>query len=765
MNYFLGSDPAQWRPEVPVWSEVRYDELYPGVDLVLGDGASGALPWRLEAQPGAESSAVRLRVEGADSLALDGRLLRITTAAGELALPLPAADFSFRVEAATTDGRLLSFDAAPGEVAGRQALDISQHAPADNPAELLYSTFLGGSDTDSASAVAVDSTGRATLAGKTNSSDFPTTPGTFDPGFNGGYQGDAFVARLSADGRSLIYSTFLGGSSRDRAAAIAMDSAGRATVVGTTGSIDFPTTTGAFDTSFNGGGPYGDAFVARLSADGRSLVYSTYLGGSEREGAGAIAVDGTGRATVTGYTGPATFPPRPGLWIVATTAANDAFVVRLNATGSALDYATFLGGSDFDFGNAVALDTAGRAVVTGETTSSDFPTTAGAFDRSYNGSGGNNLGDAFVALLSTDGSALVYSTFLGGSSDDTAYALAMDSAGRATVTGETASSDFPTTPGAFDTSFNGGTDQGDAFVVRLSAAGNALIYSTFLGGNSWDGAHTIAVDSVGRATVAGQSGSSDFPITAGAFDISFNGAGDAFVARFNAAGTTLVYSSFLGGHNGDTASEIAVDSANRVILVGFTTSNDFPTTPGAFDTSFNGSCSPTSCGDAFVAKLALSTAPTPTPSHTPSRTPTNTPTRTPTPTATRTPTPTATATSTPTPSTPIGPWAAWHAGEAPLLVPPNGVDAVVDYGNMATPVPLAAHILGAALFDTATISGTTTISVSLATASGSYPLPLIPAVGATTGQTLTVRVHLGPVMLSKDGWISRPVYLPLLLRR
>ncbi len=585
VSYFLGNNPTKWRPAVPVWGEVRYASLYPGVDLVLL-GASGRWTWQFQGEPARADTGPVLRIEGADGMTLHGANLRLATAAGEVELPLPAAAFGYEVEFVTPAGFAEILAVPAGLV---RPAPMAPQVPTDDPGDLLYSTFLGGSELDWGNAVALDAAGRVTVSGSTESSDFPTTPGIFDPSHNGSY--DAFVVRLNATGNALDYANFLGGRGLDYGDNLTLDAAGRTTMTGWTESGNFPATPGAFDTSFNGG--Y-DAFVVQLNAAGSALDYATFLGGSGSEYSTALALDAAGHATVSGWTESSDFPTTPGTFDPGFNGGIDAFVVRLNAAGSALDYATFLGGSDLDYGYALTLDAASSTTVTGRTGSSNFPTTPGAFDTSFNG-----YYDAFVVRLNATGSALDFGTFVGGSDRDLGgYALTLDAAGRVTVTGETESSDFPATPGAFDTGFNGGYD---AFVVRLNAAGSALEYGTFLGGSGLDYGYSQALDGAGRATVSGWTESSDFPTTPGAFDPSFNGGdGDVFMVRLDAAGSALDYGTFLGGSARDLGGyALALDAAGRATVTGRTESNDFPTTPGAFDPSFNGS------SDAFVSKLNL----------------------------------------------------------------------------------------------------------------------------------------------------------------
>lgn len=470
------------------------------------------------------------------------------------------------------------------------------------PPDLVYSTYLGGSlDEDLGdNPIAVDAAGNTYIAGYTASADFPVTPGAFDTTPNGG--NDAFVAKFDPAG-AIVYATYLGGSGSDRAWSIAVDSLGNAYVAGTTSSNDFPITVGAFDSSLNGAD---DVFVVKLDPTGTSLVYATFLGGTGDEGANAIALDSAGNAYVAGGTDSTDFPTTIGAFDTSKSSADrDAFVAKLNSTGSSLVYSTYVGGSAFDYARSVAVDTAGHAYLTGPTESTDFPTTPSAFDTSHNGDQGGfsaDHRDAFVATLNDTGSALIYSTFLGGRKWDEGLAVAVDATGSAYVTGITSSNNFPTSSGAFDTKYDGR----DGFVAKLDAAGSTLVYSTYLGGFGDDGGDAIALDPSGSgiAYVSGRTSSTDFPTTLGAPDTTYNGGSyDAFVTKVNATGSSLLGSTYLGGSDWENGGDgIAVDSSGTVHVIGWTRSTDFPTTPDAFQSTNNGP------DDLFLTRLSFDNA-------------------------------------------------------------------------------------------------------------------------------------------------------------
>jgi hypothetical protein len=329
---------------------------------------------------------------------------------------------------------------------------------------LVYSTFLGGDSGygeagTMGTGIAVDSGGNAYVTGYTLSTDFPTTAGAPQTTSGGGF--DGFVAKLNAGGAALVYGTYLGGSGRAEPSGIAVDGAGNAYVTGWTMSSNFPTTAGAFQTTFAGSE---NAFVTELNASGTAWVYSTYLGGSGSDSGAGIAVDGAGDAYVTGQTSSANFPTTPGAFqmTIAGNQQNNTFVTKLNPSGTGLVYSTFLGTSNgIGSGGGIALDGAGDAYVTGETSSTHFPTTPGAVQTT----GGGNTFDAVVTELNTSGSALVYSTYLGGSGGDVGYGIAVDSAGNFYVTGRT-SAGFPTTAGAFQTT---SVASEEAFVAKFTA--------------------------------------------------------------------------------------------------------------------------------------------------------------------------------------------------------------------------------------------------------------------------------------------------------
>jgi hypothetical protein len=591
VSYFIGNDPAKWHVAVPVWGGVRYVDLYPGVDLEL-TGENGQVVPRLVVHPGADLSAVRLRVEGAEEVALGrGGGLLLRTALGDFTLPL------FRMEGGSAEPALaqrvdgLAFEVSHPFTAGNEAVSgPSSMVHSQQAVSLLYSGFLGGSDDDGGCGIAVDSSGNAYVTGWTESSNFPAVvgPGTSHSGYD-----DAFVAKVNPSGTALVYAGFLGGSYNDGGLGIAVDSSGNAYVTGYTNSSDFPAVVGP-DTSYNGGW---EAFVAKVNPSGTALVYSGFLGGSGYDEGYGIAVDSSGNAYVTGDTWSSDFPAVVGPG-TSHSGLFDAFVAKVNPSGTALVYSGFLGGSGHDGGYGIAVDSSGNAYVTGYTGSSNFPTVVGPYT-SYNGDV-----DAFVARVNPSGTALVYSGFLGGSGHDEGYGIAVDSSGNAYVTGVTYSSNFPTTPGAFDTTYGGGTCGDypdtypcpDAFVAKVNPSGTALVYSGFLGGSGDDGGYGIAVDSSGNAYVTGDTWSSDFPAVVGP-GTSHSGLFDAFVAKVNPSGTALVYSGFLGGSGWDRGLGIAVDSSGNAYVTGYTGSSDFPTVVGP-DLSFNG-------GDAFVAKVGV----------------------------------------------------------------------------------------------------------------------------------------------------------------
>ena len=386
----------------------------------------------------------------------------------------------------------------------------------------------------------------------------------------------------------LSYSTYLGGINGDSGSGIAVDANGNAYITGGTASSDFPTTAGAFQPTATGS----HAFVTKLNSIG-AAVYSTYLGGSGSEGGSAIAVDAGGNAYVTGATGSSDFPTTAGAFQATIGGSRNAFVTKLDPTGSALVYSTYLGGSgDINTGSGIAVDADGNAYLTGWTNSINFPTTQQAFQPAF--SGGY---DVFVTKLDPAGSALVYSTYVGGTRFDEANGIAVDAGGNAYVTGLTDSTDLPTTPGVFQPTLSGSSE--DAFVTKLDPTGSALVYSTYLGGAFIDSGSGIAVDANGNAYVAGWTNSHNFPTTPGAFQpIKLSVGADAFVTKLNPAGTGLVYSTYLGGDGTDTGEGIAVDADGNAYVTGTTGSTNFPTTFGAVQPTFRGGF-----GDAFVTKL------------------------------------------------------------------------------------------------------------------------------------------------------------------
>jgi hypothetical protein len=724
-NYLIGRDPSQWHTGAPTFGKVSYPGVYPGVDLVFY-GNQHQLEYDFVVAPQADPGRIHLRFAGA-------RHLNVTSA-GDLIVGAGTGQLQFHAPVVyqERDGQRQPIRGQFALLHGpqhRQTVGFRLGAYDRNRAliidpVLVYSTYLGGFNTftnydpanglDYANAIAVDANGNTYIAGRTFSSQFPVTTGAFQttdhtPGTT--YEGgsNAFISKLNPQGTTLVYSTYLGGSGGtggagfgaqgDSAEGMAVDAAGNVYVTGATDSPDFPITSGAFQKTIAASEATPaycgivqsrptNAFISKLNPTGTALVYSTYLGGSgfyTNQGAAfvggpnycsgsgdhpfGIAIDAAGNAYLAGSASSADFPVTQGAFQTAEHALTPlpsacpsstagpylrSFISKLNPDGSSLVYSTYLGGSgtwvidtttspgkticgiSLEVVSSMALDTSGSVYVAGNGGSPDFAT-PGAFQTVDPSSFGNAA--PFVAKLNAAGSALNYATFVGGNSaqynPDTASGLAVDSAGNAYLVGTVGSPDFPTTPGAFQTVNHGVARSGFSpqagFVSMLNSTGSSLVYSTYLGGSGLDDSvNKIAVDSSGNAYVTGGTSSIDFPVTPGACQPTnptiHNPTGftdTAFVTKLNPTGSALVYSSYLGGSgevlNGalappDSGTAIAVDASDNVYVTGVTGSPDFPTTPGAFETS-----APTGLSSgAFVTRVDPSGKSTPVVTVTPS---------------------------------------------------------------------------------------------------------------------------------------------------
>jgi hypothetical protein len=616
-NYFIGSDPSNWRSDVPNFGKVKYENAYPGIDLVYY-GRQGQLEYDFVVSPGADPGSIRLALDGAGSgegkpelqLASDGDLI---VKCGEGAMR-----FHKPVVYQTAHNGQRTFVEGRYRLAGHQvSLEVSKYdrrRPLVIDPVLTYSTFLGGTGPDIAYGIAADDAGDAYVAGITGSLNFPVKS-ALQTTENG--QSNAFVAKINPSGTGLVYSTYVGGSGADSASAIALDSLGNVYITGSTSSQNFPVTAKVFQSTLAG---TINAFVAKLSASGSALTYATYLGGSATDDGQGIAVGVSGNVYITGSTTSPNFPTLNALQTgnaqcsvvdMVETCSADAFVAELNPTASALVYSTYLGGSSTDSGQAIAVNAQGEAVVAGYTYSSDFPT-----QNPLQPTSGGGV-DAFVTALDASGLTLAFSTYLGGTGQDQAFGLALDAAQNIYITGQTQSSDFPTTPGAFQgAGAYGGA--GDAFLTKLSGTGNALLSSTFIGGSALDQGNGVAVDSAGNVVVVGVTQSTDFPTSDALQNVlGLSGAGncatsanptnvcsDAFIARLNASGQ-ISYSTYLGGTGEDFAQAVAMDSTGTPYVAGSTASSNFPIIGGALQSAYAGG----SNGNAFIAKIESSDGP------------------------------------------------------------------------------------------------------------------------------------------------------------
>ena len=601
IHYLRGNDPRLWQLAVPTFAQVKYENVYAGVDLVYF-GHQRQLETDFLVAPGADPQVIELKLDiPGDDASLAGLFIDVT---GDLVACLDNGEFRLRKPVAYQEhatGRVavpVCYALKDTRRVGFELGDYDPGQPLVIDPVLVFSTYLGGTNDlfdEVGLGIAVDPATNVYLTGFTRSPSFPLTNAVQNV-FRS--PTDAFITKLDATGTNLVFSTYLGGGDTEIAHAITVDPTGNAYIVGETSSTNFPVTPNAPQTNLLG---VVDAFVTKLGPSGTNLVFSTYLGGGGGEVAFAVALDAGTNVYVTGFTDSTNFPT-VGALQSQLKGPTDAFVTKIASAGTNLAYSTYLGGDGSETGFGIATDASSNTFVTGETRSGNFPT-RNAFqpdlddDRPF---GANH--DAFVTKLDPTGTNLVYSTYLGGEGVDIGNAIAVDTSGCAYVTGHTTSEKFHRV-NALQRTLNRNDNRdpiGDAFVSQFNPAGSALVYSTYLGGSDDDSGNAIAIDAAGNAHVTGGTESRNFP-RVNALQSSCRGCDeglrDAFVTKIAPGGSNFVYSTFLGGNRDDVAFAIALDANANAYVTGTTSSGNFPRA-NPLQLELVGDA------DVFVAKLA-----------------------------------------------------------------------------------------------------------------------------------------------------------------
>jgi len=597
-NYFIGNDPSRWRTNVPTYARVRYQSIYPGIDLVFYGNPQG-LEYDFVIRPGADPSAICLGISGATGGSVEsGGVLVLRTRTGAIRFHQPVI-----YQDSASHHRQFVSGGYTVQSRGRDGLQVSfKLAPYDHTRPLIidpvldYSTYLGGSGNDYGASVAVDASGNAYIIGQTASLNFPATIGSAEPTHapcGAGYCEDAFVTKIDPTGTTIVYSTYLGGSSDEFGVVIAVDPSGNAYVGGDTTSSDFPTTSGAVQRNCGGTCFYNDVFVSELNSTGSALLYSTYLGGSNDDFITGIAIY-NGQAIVSGFSGSADFPITAGAYQPNQQGQGSSFVTKYNASGTALAFSTFIGEVDlWGSGPGLAVDSSGNAYLAGTTMSASFPVTTGAFHTPFVPS--TNL---YISKLNSTGSALIYSALIGGAWGSS---IVLDSSGNAYVAG-TAGSFYPISAGGLNEVCNDliqGTETG-IIAAKLTSDGSNLLYSAHLcPDRSWPGG--VQVDSSGNFLLTGYTDSKYLPTTTGALQTAIRNAccfSDGFLTKLNSNGTARSYSTYFGGNSSDNGSDLAMDRGGNVYLVGSTNSTNFRT-------QYPLQSANAGLSDAFLAKFTL----------------------------------------------------------------------------------------------------------------------------------------------------------------
>ncbi|MFX0060797.1 MAG: SBBP repeat-containing protein [Candidatus Hermodarchaeota archaeon] len=583
VNYFYGDFQLT---NVPTWDEIWYNDLYPGIDLRYYMSSAG-LKYDFIAQPGADPSQITIKVDEPIVLSIEDQ--NVSFKSEKQSIPFLFQDTGLKVfqdDNKHISARFISKTTYPNTYGFCLDSFNSRQKLVIDPLMMAFSTYFGGDDWDWAWDIAVDAVGNSYITGETSSNDSFPLKNAYQNNFTDDDVLDLFVAKLNSTGNGLVFSTYLGGYGPDYGTAIAVDATGNSYITGMTESSNFPMKN-AYQNTY-GGGDY-DAFITKLNATGNGLIFSTYMGGNGHDWSYDLAIDATRNTLITGYTTSTNFHMQNAYQDTYGGGEYDGFVTKLNAAGTGLVFSTYLGGSNADKGLGVALDDLGNTYVTGQTDSSDFPiieayqntlsgnsdafltkldatgsnlafsTYFGGTDDDYgrsvevdaihdiyilgdtrsvdfptlnayqNISGGDQ--DCFMMHLNASDTTLMFSSYLGGADREEGNKILKNSADNVLIAGTTWSSNFPTV-NAYQDTFGG---ESDAFTAMLNLAGSVMetviIFSTYLGGSNYELGSGMAMDPDGNGYITGRTSSTDFPSTLDTYDNSFNGGNDAFVTK------------------------------------------------------------------------------------------------------------------------------------------------------------------------------------------------------------------------------------------
>jgi len=605
-NYLTASGSPRGASAVHSYQKVTYKDIYPHIDLEFfipsgncktEKSQSAGVEYNFVVHPGGRVKDIQLEYSGANNIRLANNTLSVQVTAGTFTENIPLAYLEegkqkVEVRYKTIAEHVYAFDISSRE--NRTSDLIIDPAPS-----LSWSTYYGGNATDEALGITIDASGNSYVTGYSNSTANIATSGSYQNTMAGLY--DSYIAKFNSTGTGLLWATYYGGAGYDYAQNIALDASGNIYIVGYTSSTSGIATAGAYQAVY-AGGAY-DVFVAKFNSTGTSLLWGTYYGGVGGEVGSGIAIDASGNPVITGYTQYSTNLATAGAYRTnynGVGGAYNIFIAKFNTSGTSLLWGTYYGGgqSGGDYSASIALDASGNSYVTGYTNSSSGIATAGAYQTIYRGGY-----EGFVAKFNSTGTALVWGTYYGAGTYAECFSLALDAGNNVYITGETSSTNYIATTGAYQQSFGGGT--ADAFVAKINSSGTSLLWGTYYGGSVVDEGKSIAVDASGNTYITGFTTSTNHIASAGAYQSAYAGGtgDDAFIAEFNSTGTSLLWGTYYGGKGSDAAESMAIDGNGNTYITGYTASTNGFVTAGAYQTAYGGGGS-----DVFVAKFGTPTA-------------------------------------------------------------------------------------------------------------------------------------------------------------